>query len=76
MCTSLQAQRRTVERALGAALISGVQVNTTEKLQGQERDVVVSCFAPTARTVEAEPGFELMPERINTAITRAKKKHM
>lgn len=52
-----------------------VCVDTVEKMQGQERDLVVVCYGGLVDLEEAgELDFAYSRERLNTAITRAKKK--
>jgi len=52
-----------------------VCVDTVEKMQGQERDLVVVCYGGLVDLDEpGELDFAYSRERLNTAITRAKKK--
>jgi hypothetical protein len=52
-----------------------VCVDTVEKMQGQERDLVIVCYGGLVELEEAgELDFAYSRERLNTAITRAKKK--
>ncbi|EOD23429.1 hypothetical protein EMIHUDRAFT_458027 [Emiliania huxleyi CCMP1516] len=50
------------------------EVATVEKMQGQERDLVVACYAGLDLDERNELGFAYSRERLNVAVSRAKKK--
>jgi hypothetical protein len=70
--TPYNAQRWTVERALGSAGIAGVRVGTVDKFQGQQAPVVlVSTSASSADEVPRGMEFLLNRNRMNVAVSRA-----
>lgn len=75
--TPRHAQRVAVLRQLELCGVESWQacVDTVEKMQGQERDLVIVCYGGMVELEEAgELDFTYSRERINTAVTRAKKK--
>ena len=71
--------RRQIVRIVEALTLAGVQplplVDTVERIQGQERDLIVLSMTlsdPDALTSESE--FLFLPNRFNVALTRARKK--
>ncbi|EJD55311.1 P-loop containing nucleoside triphosphate hydrolase protein [Auricularia subglabra TFB-10046 SS5] len=50
-----------------------ITIDTVERLQGQEADLVICCFAHTHRaTLQQDLGFLFQRRRLNVAISRAK----
>ena len=49
-------------------------INTVEKMQGQERDLVIVCYAGFDFNEPSELDFAYQRERLNTGVSRAKKK--
>ena len=59
----------------GLASTTAVNViNTVEKMQGQERDLVIVCYAGFDFNEPSELDFVYQRERLNTGVSRAKKK--
>lgn len=68
-------QRLAVNRALEQVGVAGVQVDTVERMQGKERDLVVVCLAYQDQDrLEAELDFVYSLPRLNVSVTRARKK--
>ncbi|HEY0736240.1 MAG TPA: AAA domain-containing protein [Herpetosiphonaceae bacterium] len=62
-------------RALLPELASADSIDTVERFQGGERDVIiVACTASDPDYVSAEAEFLLDPQRLNVALSRARKK--
>ena len=75
--TPHHAQRRAVRRHLAAHGVAHgrVRVNTVEKMQGQECDLVIVCYGGLVELDSpAELDFVYGRERLNVAVTRARKK--
>lgn len=76
-------QRTVVRSALCAAaedfgvapsVVAEILVDTTEKIQGQECEIVVGCWGSlSAADVSAESDFILSRRRLNVAVTRARR---
>jgi superfamily I DNA and/or RNA helicase len=76
VCTPHNAQKAAIKRALTIRNRAGWCdiVDTTERMQGQERDVVIICLSVfTPEQVAREVEFLLSKQRLNVAISRAKK---
>lgn len=70
-----RAQNSAIRNALPAELKAGAFVETVDRIQGKERDVVLLSYCvadPEFAVAEAE--FIFSPERLNVAITRARSK--
>jgi DNA replication ATP-dependent helicase Dna2 len=53
----------------------GIAVDTVERFQGQEREVMIVSFAVSDREfMDRLGGFLVMPQRLNVAVTRARTK--
>ena len=64
------------ERLPPGTRVGRVVIDTVEKMQGQEKDLVIVCYGGGLGDLDEshELDFVYMRERINTALTRAKKK--
>jgi len=74
--TPFRAQGRTVRRVLAEHLgwhtAQGIVADTVERMQGQERELVIlSLAAGNLRFLAAVAGFFFQPERLNVSVTRA-----
>ena len=62
-------------QAAGGYDVADVEIATVEKVQGQEKDLTIVCYAAfDSFDSTTELDFVYSAERINTAITRARKK--
>lgn len=69
------AARRGVPPAAFEAFNAALLVDTVDRMQGQERDVILySLTASDEATLDNEREFLFMPNRFNVAVTRARKK--
>ena len=63
--------------AWGRPADAPVQIETVEKIQGREADVVISCFGYNDQEqLSQELGFVYDPRRINVSVTRARRKNI
>jgi len=74
--TPFRAQGRTIRRALAERLgwhtAQGIVADTVERMQGQERELVILSLATgNLRFLAAIAGFFFQPERLNVSVTRA-----
>jgi len=74
--TPYRAQGRAVRRALAERLgwhtAQGIVADTVERMQGQERELVILSLATgNLRFLAAVAGFFFQPERLNVSVTRA-----
>jgi predicted RecB family nuclease len=71
--TPFNAQIRLIDRALGAAGISGIAVGTVDRFQGREAAAVVYSMA-SSTAADAPRGLEFLydPHRLNVAVSRAR----
>lgn len=72
-----RAIRRRLQQAsdLGTGFLNQVVVDTVERIQGQERDLIImSCAANEPSFVRAVADFLFLPSRLNVSITRARSK--
>lgn len=70
-----RAIRQQLKWRLGAQLASHILADTVERMQGQEREVVILSMASGDRAfIAAAAQFLFQPERLNVCITRAKTK--
>lgn len=70
-------QRLEVARRFGDDHGVRPRIDTVEKIQGQEADVVVCCYGLNdPEQLKAELGFLYDPLRLNVAITRARRKNI
>jgi DNA replication ATP-dependent helicase Dna2 len=70
-----RALRNALRQALGAAAARAVVADTVERMQGQERELlIVSLATGDAAFLGAVAGFFFQPQRLNVAITRARTK--
>ncbi|HBI68678.1 MAG TPA: DNA helicase, partial [Massilia sp.] len=74
--TPFRAQGRTVRRVLAEHLgwhtAQQILADTVERMQGQERELVIlSLAAGNLRFLAAVAGFFFQPERLNVSVTRA-----
>lgn len=69
------AARRRVPPAEFERFAAALLVDTVDRMQGQERDVILySLTASDEATLDSEREFLFMPNRFNVAVTRARKK--
>lgn len=69
------AARRGVPQGEVDAFLATLLVDTVDRMQGQERDVILySLTASDEATLDNEREFLFMPNRFNVAVTRARKK--
>lgn len=67
--------RRGLREQLGTAVAHGIVADTVERMQGQEREVVILSLTSTDPAFIAMVApFLFQPERLNVSITRAKTK--
>ena len=74
--TPFRAQGRTIRRALAERLgwhaAQAIVADTVERMQGQERELVILSLATgNLRFLAAIAGFFFQPERLNVSVTRA-----
>jgi DNA replication ATP-dependent helicase Dna2 len=70
-----RALRNALRSALGVQASRDVVADTVERMQGQERElVIVSLASGDALFLAAVAGFLFQPQRLNVAITRARSK--
>ena len=69
-------KKKRVDRAIAQKLVSpDLVIDTVERIQGQERDVVVvSLTASDEEHIKAEKDFLMMPNRMNVSFTRPRTK--
>ncbi|NKC23429.1 hypothetical protein HED50_22840 [Ochrobactrum oryzae] len=75
ICSPHRAQNSTIRNLLRSDLRSGAFVETVDRIQGKERDVVLFSYTVAdSEFAAAEADFIFSSERLNVAITRAKTK--
>jgi DNA replication ATP-dependent helicase Dna2 len=81
--TPYRAQVRLIQNALAALLaetnidIKKIFIDTVERIQGQERDLVFySIVTSDPKLILEKANFLLQPQRLNVALTRARKKRI
>lgn len=75
VCSPHRAQNSTIRNLLRSDLRSGAFVETVDRIQGKERDVVLFSYTVAdSEFAAAEADFIFSSERLNVAITRAKTK--
>ncbi len=75
ICSPHRAQNSTIRNLLRSDLRSTAFVETVDRIQGKERDVVLFSYTVAdSEFAAAEADFIFSPERLNVAITRAKTK--